>query len=50
MMHVKKSLVDYYPVRLTISEFIVSKSHTSIKKSTKYMLSKVQFYSLLDIL
>jgi len=37
MMHVKKSLVDYYLVRLTISEFTVSQSHTSKKIDKIYV-------------
>jgi hypothetical protein len=48
-MYVKESQVDYYTLRLTISEFTVSQSQT-YKKSINYMLSKAQFYSVLDIL
>jgi len=37
MMYVKKSLIDYYPVRLTIGEFIPSQSHTSKKTDKIYV-------------
>jgi len=51
MVYVKKSLVDYYPVRLIISEFTVLQSHTSKKKVDKiYVEQSVILFSVEHIM